>query len=319
MSFSFLDPYFLFLLPIYFFVRKKATSVPIFFPNVKFILYDNLAPRSKRKFNFKFMPFFSWCFLSLALANPVLVNKQVNIEQKNSSISLLLDVSGSMSALDFSTRNKIKTRLDVAKKSINNFIKKRQEDSLSLIVFGDYAYLDTPFSIDYQSLLANLQDITVGIAGDRTAIGDAITLAISKIKDKKDNSKAIILLTDGENTSGTIEPIKAARLAKNYNIPIYTIGVGSNGEAPFISENGKVFYARVALDIKTLTSVAQITGGKFYRAQNTGELSQIYKELNKLLKVKNKANIIYNYAYLYRYFVLLAIIFLLLSFYRKAV
>ena len=208
----------------------------------------------------------------------------------------------------FQQKKKLLTRLDISKQVISEFIKKRTYDRISVVVFGEYAYLDTPLTLDKTAILSNISNIEIGIAGSTTAIGDAILLSVSKLQKKKKSSRAIILLTDGENTAGKVSPNNATKFAKKYKIPIYTIGIGKNGEAPFVNQFGQIVYQLVSLDIHSLNNIAEQTGGKFYNATNSNELKNIYNEINKLTKTKIETNIYYEHKSIYRYFLIFSLI-----------
>ena len=299
---------------IYFFCnRKKNNQEIISFPHLRLLQQAFLHSQKKsflqnlniRKFALLFLV---WILMVIALAQPNLAKKNQESHIIGYDLMLLIDVSGSMDALDFSTKTKLINRLDISKNVINQFIKKRSSDRIGLIVFAKFAYLASPLTIDHISLTSILDNSYIGMAGQETAIGDAITLAVNKLHKKQNNSRAIILLTDGENTAGTIDPIQAAQLAKKYNIPIYTIGIGSNGEVPFLDRHGNLQYGYVRLDVNNLKEIAKITQGKYFNAQNKQELNNIYKEINKLTTSKVKAQISIDYQPLFHYFLIAAIL-----------
>ena len=286
--------------------RKKPQQEELIY----FSHLDSLQKAFNHKISLKFSYKYIWQFVKLyliwlllviALAQPNIIKKNKKIDTIGYDLMLLIDVSGSMEALDFSTEKAIVTRLDVTKKVVKDFIKKRQGDRIGIIIFGKFAYLESPLTVDNITLLNILEHSKVGIAGQETAIGDAITLGVSKLRNKAKNSKAIILLTDGENTAGKIMPITAAQLAKKYHIPIYTIGIGKNGEAPFLNQFRQLQYGYVTLDVTTLNEIANITGARYFNAVNQAELQKIYDEINKLTATKENHYITIKYQPIFIY------------------
>lgn len=291
---------------------KKQQKETIYFPNISLLqqVFVTKPGFSFPKKNIcKFLSLYLvWTLLTIAIADPNIIRKNDKTSTIGYDIMLLIDISGSMEALDFSTEDQLITRLDITKKVVKNFIKKRQGDRIGIIVFGKFAYLESPLTIDNITLLNILDNTEIGMAGQETAIGDAITMAVNKLHKKKKNSRTIILLTDGENTSGKIMPVTAAKLAKKYHIPIYTIGIGKNGEAPFINQYGQLQYAFVTLDIMTLKEIAKLTNGKYFNAQNEKKLYNIYNEINKLTASKISNTTTVRYLPIFEYFLFIAII-----------
>lgn len=302
---------------------KKKKKEVIYFSHVK-MLQNILLPKRRfgfdRKAIYKFLLLYVvWVLLTFAIADPNIIKKNQRVDTVGYDIMLLLDISGSMEALDFSTKDKLITRLDITKKVVKKFIKKREGDRIGIIVFGKFAYLESPLTIDNITLLNILDNTEIGMAGQETAIGDAITMAVNKLHKKEKNSRAIILLTDGENTSGKIMPITAAKLAKKYQIPIYSIGIGKNGEAPFINQYGQLQYAFVTLDVVTLREISKLTNGKYFNAENEKELNNIYSKINNLTATKIKNETVVKYTPIFEYFIYLALVifvFIILSSFR---
>lgn len=227
-----------------------------------------------------------WLCLSVALMRPQFVDQLTEVENKGYDIMLAVDLSGSMRALDFSTKTQRVNRLDVAKKVVGDFVKARKNDRIGLVLFGDSAYQYSPLTLDTSSVSQMLNETVISMAGDGTAIGDAIGLAVKGLRDRPEKSRIIILLTDGEDTASSIPPMQAAQMAKEYGIRIYTIGVGSKGQVPYPDQRGRVMMVRMNLDEGLLSSIADETGGKYFRAGDMASLRDVYKHIDTLEKTE---------------------------------
>jgi Ca-activated chloride channel homolog len=198
---------------------------------------------------------------------------------------LLLDVSGSMQALDFALEGQRLNRIAVVKSVVSKFIDERPNDRIGIIAFAASPYLVSPLTLDHDWLQQNLERVNVGVGDDGTAIGSAIAAGVNRLRATSAKSKVIILLTDGVNNMGKIAPISAAEAAKALGVKVYTIGVGVRGKAPIPvrDEAGRmhVIMATVDVDEKTLHAVAEETGGQFYRATDTDSLQRIYEQINR--------------------------------------
>jgi Ca-activated chloride channel family protein len=240
--------------------------------------------------------------LAVALARPQKGTSEEEVTTEGVDIMLVLDVSYSMKALDFQPKN----RLFVAKETIKEFIKKRRSDRLGLVVFAKRSYTKCPLTLDYNILAQFLDGVTFEEFSDRTAIGVALATAGNRIKDSHAKSKVIILLTDGGNNSGEIAPLAAANALGQLGIKTYTIGVGKEGEVPYPMDmvdrfTGKVLGTQVQmvksdLDEQLLADIAHATGGKFFRAQNTEKLKEIYDTIDKMEKMQMKTKLYMSYA-----------------------
>jgi Ca-activated chloride channel family protein len=228
----------------------------------------------------------AWLGFVAALARPQWLGDPVEIPITGRDLMLAVDLSGSMQTEDFELNGKVVDRLTATKAVASDFIKRRNGDRIGLILFGRNAYLQTPLTFDRKTVRTLLDESVIGLAGKETAIGDAIGLAVKRLKDQKQDSRVLILLTDGANTAGKVSPIKAADLAAQYGLKIYTIGIGA--DAMWV----RSFFGRqkvnpsADLDEKTLTAIAKDTGGRYFRARNTRELEKIYHLLDKLEPVK---------------------------------
>jgi Ca-activated chloride channel family protein len=199
---------------------------------------------------------------------------------------LAVDLSGSMEEQDFKINNQRVDRLTAAKWVAGDFIQRRVGDRVGLILFGTQAYLQTPLTFDRKTVLTLLNESAIGLAGDNTAIGDAIGLAVKRLKGQTDASRVLILMTDGANTAGEVTPLKAAELAADNRLKIYTVGIGADEMVVrgFFGSH-RVNPSR-DLDENTLVKIAETTGGRYFRARNTDELNNIYMLLDKLEPVE---------------------------------
>jgi len=228
----------------------------------------------------------AWMLLVLACIRPQWLGEPIEQAVSGRDLMLAVDLSGSMQEQDFVIENQRVDRLTATKFVASDFINRRVGDRIGLILFGTQAYLQTPLTFDRKTVEILLNESAINLAGESTAIGDAIGLAVKRLKQQKDNSRVLVLLTDGANTAGEVTPIKAAEMAADNHLKIYTIGVGAD-EMLVRSFFGtqKVNPSR-DLDEKTLTAIAEKTGGRYFRARNTEELNKIYQLLDRLEPVE---------------------------------
>ncbi len=227
-----------------------------------------------------------WVLLICAGAKPQIIGEAVTVPASGRDLLVAVDISGSMEQTDMMIEGQQIQRIHVVKYVVGDFLERRLNDRLGLILFGSQAYLQAPLTFDRKTVNRLLQEAQLGFAGKRTAIGDAIGLAIKRLKDRPESQRVLILLTDGDNTSGEVLPRQAADLAKQANVKIYTIGVGAD---EMIQQRG-FFSQRVNpsldLDEGTLRYIAETTGGQYFRAKNPKELAQIYALLDELEPVE---------------------------------
>ncbi len=248
--------------------------------------------------------------LIVALARPQSGSTHQEVTAEGIDIMLAMDLSSSMLAEDFKPKN----RLEAAKLVAEEFVKGRKNDRIGLVVFARDSYTQCPLTLDYGILLKFIKDVKIGIIDDGTAIGMALANCVNRLRDSKAKSKVIILLTDGRNNAGELDPLTAAQVAKAMGIRIYTIGAGTRGSAlypvqdPFFGKR----YVRmpVEIDENLLKQIASITGGKYFRATDTNSLREIYKEIGKLEKTKIHIKEYTKYKELFVNFLILAFIFL---------
>jgi len=249
----------------------------------------------------------------LILARPQTTNNWQNSEVEGIDIMLAIDVSTSMLAEDLKPN-----RLEAAKDVAAEFISGRPNDNIGITLFAGESFTQCPLTVDHTVLLNLFQSINSGIVEDGTAVGMGIANAVSRLKDSKAKSKVIILLTDGNNNKGDISPLTAADIAKSFGIRVYTIGVGTNGMAPYpLRVAGTIQYINtpVEIDEKTLTQIAITTNGNYFRATNNSKLKEVYKEIDKLERTKLNVKQYSKRHEEYQWFALIALLFLLLEFY----
>ncbi len=254
--------------------------------------------------------------LVFAAARPQLFNVSREIRSPGVDIMLCIDTSGSMRALDFKLDGEPVTRLTAVKKVVTDFIKKRITDRIGLVVFGDEAFTQSPLTLDKGLLLRLVEDMQIGMAGDRTAIGSAIAVGGKRLKDLEAKSRILILLTDGRNNRGDIGPQQAAEAVSALGVKTYTIGVGGRGPAPFRVETffgTRLVHQEVDLDEETLIRVADIGNGRYFRAADSETLSQIYEEIDRQEKTEAEVKEFFHFKELYRYFMIPAVCLLLLE------
>ncbi|MBX9621125.1 MAG: VWA domain-containing protein [Alphaproteobacteria bacterium] len=263
----------------------------------------------------------SWIFLVLAVMRPQFVDQYSQIQNEGYDLMVAVDISGSMQALDFSTKEKMVSRLDVTKEVVGKFVRERQGDRIGLILFGENAFLQVPLTLDTSSVDYMLNNAVPGLAGFGTAIGDAIGLGVRNLRERPEGSRVIVLLTDGMDTASSIPPLESAKLAKQYGIRIYAIGVGKNGPVPFLDDRGRIQMVKVPMDEELLKEVATRTNGKYFQATDQFALQDIYEKINQLEKTKSNVRTYLIQKPLYRYplgiAVALFLILSLLPFYRR--
>lgn len=249
--------------------------------------------------------------LIVALARPQSVSSKQNISTEGIDIVLLIDVSGSMVAEDFTPN-----RIEAAKRVAEDFIDGRQNDRIGLVIFSGVSFTQCPLTTDYAVLKNLLHQVKNGMVVDGTAIGMAIANGVNRLKDSQAKSKVMILLTDGVNNRGEIDPITAAKIAATYGVRIYTVGVGAQGEAPYPVQTPFGIRRQlipVDLDEKALSAIADMTGGKYFRATDNTTLKTIYKEIDKMERSKIEVTAYKRYTELFGDWLLLGFVFVVLE------
>jgi Ca-activated chloride channel family protein len=229
-----------------------------------------------------------WLLLVTAAARPQWIGDPIELPASGRDLMLAVDLSGSMEAKDFELNGQAVDRLTATKAVAGEFIQRREGDRLGLILFGENAYLQTPLTFDRQTVRTLLLESVIGLAGKKTAIGDAIGLAVKRLRENASESRVLILLTDGANTAGEIAPSRAAELSASAGLKIYTIGVGADEMVVQSLFGQHRVNPSQDLDEETLRDIAQKTGGRYFRARNTAELEQIYSLLDELEPVESE-------------------------------
>lgn len=221
-----------------------------------------------------------WLSLITAAARPQTFDEPLGVPITGRDLMLCIDISGSMNETDLYSGNSQATRMSVVKYVARDFVARRTGDRIGLIMFGSQAYVQSPLTHDHETVQHFLDEARVGLAGRSTAIGDAIGLGVKRLRERPAESRVLVLLTDGENSEGAIDPLEAARLAADNNIRVHTIGVGSESAGSLISRT--LGMRNSELDEETLKSIAAQTGGQYFRARDQRELEQIYRAIDKL-------------------------------------
>ena len=231
----------------------------------------------------------AWLLLVLAAARPERIGEELDVPVAGRNLMLAVDLSGSMDQKDFELVGRRVDRLTATKAVASDFIERREGDRIGLILFGERAYLQVPLTLDRETVNILLMEAFIGLAGEKTAIGDAITLAVRRIHEQKkdEGEQVLVLLTDGANTAGEVQPLKAAQLAQQVGLRIYTIGIGAEQlEVSSLIGGRRRINPSADLDEDTLTQIAQLTGGRYFRATDTASLQDIYKLVDELEPVE---------------------------------
>ena len=293
--FELATPWVLILLPlpllIWFFLPRMNVEQPVALKVPFFNAMAGIVEHEKRSLTQQtglFFLIFIWCLLVLALAGPRWVGEPRPLAREGHNIMLALDLSPSMAINDMFWHNRRTTRLAVVKHAADQFVQHRVNDNMGLIVFGERAYLQTPLTYDHKNLLQRLNDATEGLAGKSTSIGDALGLAVKHLQRVPEKGRVIILLTDGANNSGVLAPLKAAELARDEGIKIYTVGLSAEADAHSFNGLFLSMNAAADLDEDTLTEVATLTGARYFRATDMKSLQAIYDAINQMETVSQE-------------------------------
>lgn len=306
MKFEFADIYFLLLIPLWVILRIFFRSHPagIYHPMIPLM---TSLPRPWRSRLFPYLEWLLWIALTLmiiALSRPRLSNVMEKISSEGIDIVLALDISRSMLIEDMNRQNRIETAKEVAVE----FVRNRVNDRLGLVLFAGKSFTQCPLTSDYALITRSIQAARTGMIEDGTAIGMGLINAVNRLRYSEAKSKVIILLTDGQNNRGEIDPLTAAGIAQALQIRVYTIGIGKDGLARIPVDDpvmGKLYIpAEVKIDEPTLREIAVITGGKFYRATSRESLQDIYSEIDQLEKTRIEMTTLVRYRELYPWFLI---------------
>jgi len=299
-----------------YYLHKKGKRF-IFYSSRKLLADSDRTFKSFLIKNLSYIKMIALILFIGALARPQLLNYYSIENKKGIDILITLDISTSMASVDFKPKN----RLEVAKDVIGNFIEKRKTDRMGLVIFAGASYTRCPLTIDYDLLRMFLQQTSIGELEDGTAIGMALATSVNRIKHSKSGTKIIILLTDGVNNRGEIDPRDAANIAKDFNIKVYTIGVGTRGRAPYpVTDSfGRTQYVmmEVGIDEELLQEIANNTGGLYFRATDKDSLQQIFSEIDRWEKTEITTKKFHKAQDIFVYFILAALIILLLAEFAK--
>jgi len=301
------------LMLLYHFRRRRARAATIKFSDLRIVKRAGRTYRQQFRFLLLVLRVLAVALFVIAFARPRAGTQYEEVTSEGIDIMLCLDVSSSMQAEDFKPNN----RLYVAKEEIKKFIGRRVNDRIGLVVFARYSYTQCPLTTDYGVLLRFVDQVDFGFIEDGTAIGMAIANSVNRLREVDAKSKIIVLLTDGDNNAGEIDPITAANLASTFGIKIYTIGAGKPGNAMYPYQDplfGKRYiYQPTRIDEETLKEIAKRTGGQYFRARSGEELDQIYTEIDKLEKTKIEIAEHVRYTELFQYFVFAGLFLIVLE------
>jgi len=307
-------------LMVFFYRSKKRRKASLRFSDIS--LLKQIRP--SRSLRWRHLVFIlkaaAIALIIIALARPQWGKRNRDVITEGIDIILTIDISGSMQAEDFKPKN----RLHVAKQVVSEFIRGRDSDRIGMVIFAGQAVTQCPLTSDYSVLLSLLENVQIGMLEDGTAIGMALATSVNRLKDMEAKSKVVILLTDGQNNRGEIDPLTAARIAQSLGIKVYTVGVGREGGAPIpvydpiygkrylVGPDGQLILTQ--MDEETLKEIARLTGGKYFRAVDRDSLKKIYQQIDRLEKTKRKVKHYMEYRELFQYLVSAALFCMTASF-----
>ncbi len=294
---TFGHPYFLLLLlllPVLAWLKGRRGEPPAFvYSSVQLVRGILNITRTRSGGFLSALRWLALALLIIALAQPRFTRSETKVTASGVDIVVALDMSGSMISEDFEVRGERVNRFNMARAVLEQFIEKRPNDRIGLVVFATDSYIATPLTLDHEFLMRRLDQLQIGaIDENHTAIGSALSTAVTRLREVKSRSKIVILMTDGQNNAGKIEPLIAAEAAQALKVKVYTIGVGTRGMAPMpVFFGGRRMGTQmqpVDIDEVTLQKIADLTQGKYYRADNTARFQAIYSEIDKLEKTEKE-------------------------------
>jgi Ca-activated chloride channel family protein len=321
---TFAHPYFLLLLlllPLLAWLKGRRGSSPAFvYSSVKLVAELAGARRSRAGNFLAALRWLSLAALIVAFAQPRFAKSTTEVKASGVDIVVALDMSGSMVSEDFEVKGERVNRFNMARSVFKGFIDQRPSDRIGLVLFASQAFIGTPLTLDHEFLHENLDRLDIGaIEQNSTAIGDGLGTAVNRLRDLKAKSKIVILMTDGQNNSGKLEPLLAAEAAAALKVKVYTVGIGRRGMAPMPAGRnpftGEMVYRDMPVDIdeNTLQKIAATTGGKYYRADNAEKFRQIYAEIDQLEKTEASVKKFTQFKELFPWFVAAGLLILLLE------
>ena len=272
------------LLVVWYWFRHNKTQAEVRYSGIAAFAEVNKSPRTWLIHGLFALRLLALSLIIIALARPQYTSSKQNIQIEGIDIVMALDVSGSMLARDFQP-----DRLEAAKDVAEDFIKGRPDDRISIVIFSGEAFTQVPLTTDHDMISDLFEEIKSGMIEDGTAIGDGLATAVSRLKDSEAISKVIILITDGVNNSGSVDPMSAAEMAKMFGIRVYAVGIGSMGMAPYPVQTPygiQLQQMKVQIDEELLQKIAAMTGGKYFRADNNKKLRDIYQEIDQMERSK---------------------------------
>jgi len=292
---------------------RRAVTASIKYSDLRIVKRAARSNRQRFRFLLWVLRILAVVLFFVAFARPRSGTEITEVTSEGVDIMVALDVSSSMQAEDFKPHN----RLHVAKEEIKKFIEQRSNDRIGLVVFARYSFTQCPLTVDHNVLLQFIDQIDFGVVEDGTAIGMAIANGVNRLRESEAESRIMILLTDGVNNSGEIDPITAANLATAFDIKIYTIGAGKPGNA-MVPYNDPIFgkryiYSPTQIDEETLKEIAERTGGRYFRARSGAELEEIYEEIDQLEKTEIHTSSHVQYKELFHYFTYFGLLFLVVE------
>ncbi len=315
----FAQPYFLLLLGIiplliyWYILKNRKYRGTVRFSNLQVFKKLQTSKKQKLQHSLFILRMIVFALIILAIARPRSSFKEEEIQTEGIDIVIAMDVSSSMRAEDFKPDN----RLQAAKIVAREFIEGRTNDRIGMVVFSGRSYTQAPLTLDYGILLSFLEEINIGMIEDGTAIGMAIATCINRLRDSRAKSKVVILLTDGRNNKGELDPITASQIAKTMDVKIYTVGMGKRGQAMYPVDHpvmGKYYVPmEVQIDEKVLTQIANNTGGRYFRATDEKKLEEIFKEIGELEKTKIEVKEYTRYSEMFAWFVIPGLMLFLLE------
>jgi len=317
---TFAHPYLLLLLlalPVLAWLKGRRGKPPAFvYSSVQLVRGLGAAHRSQAGAFLAALRWLALALLLVALAQPRFTKTETQVKASGVDIVVALDLSGSMESEDFEKGGERINRLQMAKEVLESFILKRPGDRIGLVAFSGKAYVAAPLTLDHDFLQENVERLRLHMIEDGTAIGSGLATAVNRLRDVKSKSKIVILMTDGQNNAGKVPPMTAAEAAKSLKVKVYTIGVGTRGKARMpVMFFGQKRYQMVDVDIDedTLTKIADLTGGKYYRADNAQTFRQIYDEIDRLEKTEAEVKKYSQHRELFVWFVAIGLSLLLVE------
>jgi len=268
---------------------QQAMAVKVPFFNV---LPQKIVSQSEHSRARNFAYWLIWILLVASACKPELIGPPIETPEVGRNLMIAVDISGSMRITDMVKTNKTITRLSAVKQVAKKFVEARKGDRLGLIVFATKAYVYTPLTFDHRTVMDRLDDATIGLAGQQTALGDAIGLGIKRLVHYPAKNRVLIALTDGASNAGSVKPLEAARLAEKNHIKIYTIGIGSKSFKQRDYFGNIIKNPSLQLDEQTLKSIAQTTQGQYFRATDAIELRKIYERIDELEPVTQEKQVV---------------------------